>query len=218
MHTHEGHLPDFVFENDVELDQLAVALDALCHRLELNAASGAVLAIGASSSRDTRGTDHSKYSRWERALRRLELVPRLTVGALRGPCSDVALDLLAVVDFRIATKDFHLQMTAQDHLFWPSMSLYRLTHLLGPGPMRQLLLRRTPIFADECLALGLIDEIADDPLPAAFTLIGNYSSEFGREFAIRRRLVLDAPTARYEDALGAHLAACDRELRRRCGP
>jgi isomerase DpgB len=31
--------------------------------------------------------------------------------------------------------------------------------------------------------------------------------------AIRRRLMLDAATAAFEDALGRHLAACDRALR-----
>ena len=35
----------------------------------------------------------------------------------------------------------------------------------------------------------------------------------GRELAIRRRLLLDATTTSYEDALGAHLAACDRAVR-----
>ncbi|MFD0493628.1 hypothetical protein [Streptomyces rhizosphaericus] len=36
----------------------------------------------------------------------------------------------------------------------------------------------------------------------------------GREAGIRRRLLTEAASAEYQDALGAHLAACDRELRR----
>ena len=36
----------------------------------------------------------------------------------------------------------------------------------------------------------------------------------GAELAIRRQLMLEAPTATFEDALGVHLAACDRSLRR----
>jgi isomerase DpgB len=34
------------------------------------------------------------------------------------------------------------------------------------------------------------------------------------ELAVRRRLLLEAPSATFEDALGAHLAACDRLMRR----
>jgi len=36
----------------------------------------------------------------------------------------------------------------------------------------------------------------------------------GRELSIRRRLLLEAASTSFEDALGAHLAACDRALRR----
>jgi isomerase DpgB len=39
----------------------------------------------------------------------------------------------------------------------------------------------------------------------------------GEELAIRRQLLLDAGHTRFEDALGSHLAACDRALRRGAG-
>jgi isomerase DpgB len=35
----------------------------------------------------------------------------------------------------------------------------------------------------------------------------------GAELAIRRQLMLEAMTTTFEDALGTHLAACDRALR-----
>ncbi|KOG89867.1 enoyl-CoA hydratase, partial [Streptomyces varsoviensis] len=35
----------------------------------------------------------------------------------------------------------------------------------------------------------------------------------GKDLAIRRQLLLDARTTSFEDALGPHLAACDRLLR-----
>ena len=46
---------------------------------------------------------------------------------------------------------------------------------------------------------------------AAVVMLGRVA---GAEHAIRRQLLLEAATTSYEDALGAHLAACDRELRR----
>ncbi|MGW3730079.1 enoyl-CoA-hydratase DpgB, partial [Streptomyces sp. NPDC000851] len=66
----------------------------------------------------------------------------------------------------------------------------------------------------EALALGIADEIAEDPAAAladAADLTGGLS---GQEVAIRRQLLFDATTTSFEDALGAHLAACDRVLRR----
>ncbi len=71
----------------------------------------------------------------------------------------------------------------------------------------------TPIEATEALALCLVDELADDvvtALAAATELTGAVS---GAELAIRRQLMLDAATVSFEDALGRHLAACDRALR-----
>ncbi|MCZ9336264.1 enoyl-CoA hydratase/isomerase family protein, partial [Streptomyces sp. TRM76130] len=35
----------------------------------------------------------------------------------------------------------------------------------------------------------------------------------GKELAIRRQLLFDAANTAFEDALGPHLAACDRALR-----
>jgi isomerase DpgB len=36
----------------------------------------------------------------------------------------------------------------------------------------------------------------------------------GPELSVRRQLLNEATSSAYEDAIGAHLAACDRELRR----
>ena len=48
-------------------------------------------------------------------------------------------------------------------------------------------------------------------LTASLALIGTLS---GPEVSIRRQLMLDAATVGFEESLGAHLAACDRALRR----
>jgi isomerase DpgB len=42
-------------------------------------------------------------------------------------------------------------------------------------------------------------------------LVGRVSD---RETALRRQLLIEAGSAGYDEALGIHLAACDRELRR----
>ena len=61
--------------------------------------------------------------------------------------------------------------------------------------------------------MHLIDELADDPASALAAAAGAAAAFPGAEMAIRRQLMLEAPTASFEDALGVHLAACDRALR-----
>jgi isomerase DpgB len=62
--------------------------------------------------------------------------------------------------------------------------------------------------------MGVIDEVADDTTAAIAKAMEMAAAVEGTELAIRRQLMLEAPTATFEDALGVHLAACDRSLRR----
>jgi isomerase DpgB len=153
-------------------------------------------------------------SRWERGLRRLERLPVATIGIASGDCGGPALDALLATDYRIAVPSVRLLVPVGGQATWPGMALYRLAHQAGAAAIRRTALFGFPIEADEALALHLIDEVTDDAdsaLAAAAELLGAFS---GSELAIRRELVLGAATASFEDALGAHLAACDRALRR----
>jgi isomerase DpgB len=62
--------------------------------------------------------------------------------------------------------------------------------------------------------MSLVDEIVADPEEAARAAIIMLGRIAGTDLAIRRQLLAEALSVSYEDALGAHLAACDRELRR----
>jgi isomerase DpgB len=71
-----------------------------------------------------------------------------------------------------------------------------------------------PLGAEQAAAAGLIDvvvERADDVLAEIACAATGIS---GRELAIRRQLMLDAGEHSFEEALGSHLAACDRTRRR----
>jgi isomerase DpgB len=148
-------------------------------------------------------------NRWERALRRLERVPVPIVAVVDGACAGAALEVLLTADERIAVPGATFELTSEA---WPGMVLYRLGAQLGPQRARRLAGgARLP--ADEAAGWGLVDVVGDDPglVEAALTRLSGFD---GAEFAVRRRLILDAPTMSYEDAVGAHLAACDRTLRR----
>jgi isomerase DpgB len=60
----------------------------------------------------------------------------------------------------------------------------------------------------------LVDEVLDPADARVESLLASVATRSGPEFAIRRRLAMEASSTAFEDALGRHLSACDRELRR----
>jgi isomerase DpgB len=155
-------------------------------------------------------------SRWERALRRLERLPATTIAVATGDCGGLALDTLLATDYRIAADSVRLVVPVTAGATWPGMALYRLAKQAGANSsIRVAALFGVPITASDAFDLGLLDEVTGDvasALTAATALAGSFA---GPEVAIRRRLMFDATALSFEDALGRHLAACDRELRRR---
>ena len=152
-------------------------------------------------------------SKWERALRRLERLPAATIAVASGQCGGLALEALLATDYRIATASVRLLMPARAQATWPGMVLYRLARQVGAAAARRAVLFGLPIVSADAVAMRLIDELAIDTpgaLAAAEELAGAIP---GAELAIRRQLMLDASAVSFEDALGGHLAACDRVLR-----
>ncbi|MCX4762798.1 enoyl-CoA hydratase/isomerase family protein [Streptomyces sp. NBC_01275] len=192
------------------------AVQTVCDAAEDRAGFGvvAVQVSGAPAEGWTSGLDVMKVSKWERALRRLERLPRATVAVASGDCGGAALDAFLTCDIRVVTPGARLLVPGDGTATWPGMAGYRLVQLAGAARVRRALLFGLPIEAPEALQLGLAHEVADDPagaLAAAAELVGGLA---GKEIAIRRQLLFDAVTTSFEDALGPHLAACDRVLRK----
>ncbi|WP_234542810.1 enoyl-CoA-hydratase DpgB [Streptomyces shenzhenensis] len=157
----------------------------------------------------------SLVSKWERALRRLERLPASTIAVVDGACGGQALDVLLATDYRIATGSARLVVPAAGGDSWPGMALYRLVQYGGNATaVRNAVFFGTPVEAADALALNLVDELVDDLDGALAAAAGRGGAVSGAELAIRRQLMLDASTTSFEEALGAHLAACDRALRR----
>ncbi|MFE7097141.1 enoyl-CoA-hydratase DpgB [Streptomyces erythrochromogenes] len=209
--------------NIVEIDatlslaELTDTVQALCDEVGTNRATGAVvlrLISGGDTPQWPGDVTVSAVNRWERALRRLEKLDAITVAVAAETCAGPALDLLLATDFRIAAGGLRLALPVNDGHFWPGMALYRLVRHLGAQRARQIVMWGTDIPLGRAVGLGLIDETADsiaEALATATALTGRLSN---RETALRRQLITEAVTAEYEEALGLHLAACDRELRR----
>jgi isomerase DpgB len=156
----------------------------------------------------------SLVSKWERGLRRLERLRVATIAVAAGDCGGIALDALLVTDYRIAAASVRLMVSAQAGATWPGMALYRLAHQSGATAIRRAVLFGIPIEAVDALAVHLVDELTSDPEGALAAAAEWARAMWGDELAVRRQLMLDAANVSFEDALGLHLAACDRVLRR----
>ncbi|MCX5195627.1 enoyl-CoA hydratase/isomerase family protein [Streptomyces sp. NBC_00249] len=216
--------PDITLRLDAAhpLPRLTAAVDAACDRAEARSERTVVivrLPQAPAAARSWPGpVDIQQINRWERAVRRLERLPAMSIAVATGPCGGPALDLLLVSDYRIGAPDLRLLVPVNDGHFWPGMAVYRLSQQLGAARTRQIVLWGDDIDAPRAHELGLIDQIAadtDEAVHTATVLMGRISD---RELAVRRQLLLEAQTLEFDDALGAHLAACDRELRRLTAP
>ncbi|QKN67403.1 enoyl-CoA hydratase/isomerase family protein [Streptomyces coelicolor] len=202
------------FDGSRPLSAAAVEeIGGLCDRAEDQREPGpvAIHVTGAPPADWAKGLAVGLVSKWERAVRRFERLGRLTVAVASGECAGMALDLLLAADIRIADPGTRLRLAWAGGGAWPGMSVYRLTQQAGAAAIRRAVLVGTPIEADRALALDLIDEVSDDP---AKTLAELARVTDGPETAIRRQLIFEAGSTTFEEALGSHLAAADRALRR----
>lgn len=153
-------------------------------------------------------------SKWERGLRRMERLPALIIVIAEGDCGGQALDALLAADYRVMTAGARLVFPVVAGAAWPGMALYRLARqAAGTSLARRAALLGTPVGAAEAHATGVVDDVAENATLALDKAVQVAGTVPGAEVAIRRQLMLEATTSTFEEALGAHLAACDRALR-----
>ncbi|WP_285619408.1 enoyl-CoA-hydratase DpgB [Kineosporia sp. NBRC 101677] len=191
------------------------AVEAACQQAEATPGTPIVVEVSGTPHEDwLGGLDVTAVSRWERALRRLESSVAVTLAVATGECGGIALDALLVTDYRIASAEVALCVPVGPQGPWPGMAAYRLAAQAGAGPVRSAVLFGTPIPAARALTLGLLDEVHPDPEGAVPDALSRITG-FGGEIKVRRQLMFNARTVGYDEALGSHLAACDRVLRPR---
>jgi isomerase DpgB len=156
-------------------------------------------------------TDIRLFSKWERLLRRLEQLPLVKATVVEGCCNNAALELLLLADCSIAHPDVRIHLRNELGGPWFGMFVYRLANQIGVVNARRLLLFNKTLDAQRLEQIGLIDRISAsaDESVALLSCIDLR----GADVALLRRLLADAACTSFEDALGSHLAACDRCLR-----
>ena len=105
-------------------------------------------------------------------MQKIADLPMRTIAAINGLCFGGALDLALVCDVRIAepTAEFcHPGVTLGIITGWGGTQ--RLPRLVGEAKALEMFMTAKRVSADEALAIGLIDEIVDDPAAKAIDLL-----------------------------------------------
>lgn len=101
----------------------------------------------------------------------LARAPKPVIAAIDGDSVGGGCGLALAADVRIASPHARLGITpAKLGLVYPLHDTRLLVDLVGPGQARRLLLTARLLGADEALRIGLVEELAGDPLAAARTM------------------------------------------------
>ena len=108
---------------------------------------------------------------WERLSGAIADAPILTIAALNGTAAGGALGMVLAADLRMAVPTTKIFYPVMKLGFLPQPSdPARLAALVGPARAKLVLMGGAKAPADEALAMGLIDRIADDALAEAKTI------------------------------------------------
>lgn len=206
----------FVSISEAPLPALVHALTTGCDRAEA-AGPDSVLLIDINGSGDDPGWPAEigihDVTRWERTLRRLERLTAVSIAVARGHCIGPSMEVLLATDFRIAGPDLRLSTPGPGGTLWPGMAVHRLANQIGVAHARRTVLFGDEIDAATAARLGLVDEVTEDPARVGREMADALRRHTTTDLPVRRRLLLDAVGTTFEEALGPHLAACDRTLR-----
>jgi enoyl-CoA hydratase/carnithine racemase len=114
----------------------------------------------------------------QRALRKLEDLPQVTIAAINGWAVGVGLEMCTLCDIRIASDQAQMAEVAVIAGFLPECGGARnLPKLVGVGKALEMILTGRTVEAEEALRIGLVDRVVPDGelLEEAFRLAGQLS-------------------------------------------
>jgi len=99
---------------------------------------------------------------------RITACEAIVVAALSGPAIGGGAQLAIAADLRVAARDARIQVAGPGHGL--AVAAWSLPSLVGRGRAMDLCLTMRPVGADEALAIGLVDRVADDADAASLAL------------------------------------------------
>lgn len=177
-------------------------LAEICNQANDDRSVKAILITGGGDKAFAAGTDISQFrafdkeqdaldyeARIDRVMNAIERCRVPTIAAIHGACTGGGASIAACCDLRIASRamkyGFPVARTLGNCL---SMSSYsRLVYLVGPSLVKDIVFRARLIEADEALAKGLVQELADDQ-----AALLERAEEIARQVASHAPLTLQA--------------------------
>ncbi len=131
--------------------------------------------------------------------------PKPVIAAINGMCMGGGLELALACDLRIAGSGVrHIGLPEITIGLFPGGSgTQRLPHVIGEARALEFILRGKVVDANEALRIGLVHELADDPLARALELALEFGSRRPASLAAIKALMVGPR----EDALQTGLAA-----------
>jgi enoyl-CoA hydratase/carnithine racemase len=184
IHERRGDVAWITFNRPEARNALTFAmyeeLARICEAANNDATLRCIVIRGAGEKAFASGTDINQFrafktpqdsldyeARIDRILTALEQVRVPTIAAIAGACTGGGGAIAACCDLRVAMKNvrigFPIARTLGNCL--SSASLSRLTALVGPAKVKDLIFTARLIEADEALGIGLVHELVED-LPA----------------------------------------------------
>jgi enoyl-CoA hydratase/carnithine racemase len=148
-----------------------------CARIEADGSVKALIITGAGDKAFAAGTDIAQFRRFtsaqdaidyerfmDRVMGALERLSVPTIAAIAGACTGGGAAIAAACDLRIATRDarlgFPIARTLGNCLSLGN--LRRLSALIGPARVKDMIFTARLVGAEEALAIGLIGEVVAD--------------------------------------------------------
>ena len=105
-------------------------------------------------------------------MAKIAALPQITVAAVNGFCFGGALDLALACDRRIASPNASFAHPGSGlGIITGWGGTQRLPHLVGTANALELFFTAAPITANRALEIGLVDEIADEPVSRAMRFV-----------------------------------------------
>ncbi|UZK69942.1 enoyl-CoA hydratase/isomerase family protein [Sphingomonas sp. S1-29] len=138
------------------------------------------------------------------AIEALAACPVPVIAGIAGGCYGAGVALAIAADIRIAAPDATFATTpARLGIGYPATDVARLASRIGQGHAARLLFSAQPIPADEALRIGLVEQLADDPIAAAHAIAATIADNAPAAVRLLKRVLRHPDEAGHDAAFEA---------------